>query len=81
MNLPTHTITCQTPAMNLPAHGTTSPDPHLHQSIQIIHTSCTKLAWARSLSLSDQACLAQAKLPRLSERATTSTELHFYLAL
>ncbi|QCE11430.1 hypothetical protein DEO72_LG10g2663 [Vigna unguiculata] len=59
--------------MNLPAHGTSSPYPHLHQSVQTIHTSCTKLAWARSLSLSDQACLAQAKLPRLSERATKVT--------
>ena len=27
MNLPVHIITCQTPSMNLPAHGTTSPDP------------------------------------------------------
>jgi len=27
MNLPVHTITCQTPSMNLPAHGTASPDP------------------------------------------------------
>jgi len=37
-----------------------------HQSIPTIHIDCTKLAWARSLSLSDQACLAQAKIPRLS---------------
>jgi len=59
--------------MNLPAHGTLSPDPHLHQSVQTIHISCTKLTWARSLSLSDRACLAQAKLPRLSERATKVT--------
>jgi len=34
MNLPVHTITCQPPSMNLPAHGTTSPDPYLHQSVQ-----------------------------------------------
>ncbi|QCE00200.1 hypothetical protein DEO72_LG7g1487 [Vigna unguiculata] len=27
MNLPVHIITCQTPSMNLPAHGTASPDP------------------------------------------------------
>ncbi|QCE03710.1 hypothetical protein DEO72_LG8g1735 [Vigna unguiculata] len=38
-----------------------------------LHTNCTKLAWARSLSLSDQACLAEAKLPRLSERAARFT--------
>jgi len=29
-----------------------------HQSVETLHTNCTKLAWARSLSLSDQACLA-----------------------
>jgi len=56
--------------MNLPAHGITSLDPRSHPCVQPIPTNCTKLAWARSLSLSDQACLAQAKLPRLSERAT-----------
>ena len=27
MNLSAHTITCQPPSMNLPAHGTASPDP------------------------------------------------------
>jgi len=37
-----------------------------HQNVQTIHINCTKLAWARSLSLSDQACLGQAKIPRLS---------------
>jgi len=58
--------------MNLPAHDTTSPDPRSHRCVQILHTSCTNLAWARSLSLSDQACLAQAKLPRPSERATVA---------
>ncbi|QCD95851.1 hypothetical protein DEO72_LG6g548 [Vigna unguiculata] len=56
--------------MNLPVHGTTSPDPRLHQCVQTTHINCTKLAWARSLSASDQVCLAYAKLPRLSERAT-----------
>jgi len=34
MNLPAHTITCQPPSMNLPAHGTASPGPHSHQSTQ-----------------------------------------------
>jgi len=29
MHLPTHIITCSPPSMNLPAHGTTSPDPSL----------------------------------------------------
>ncbi|QCE04140.1 hypothetical protein DEO72_LG8g2173 [Vigna unguiculata] len=67
MNLPAHTITCQTPSMNLPAHGTTSPYPYLHQSVQTIQQ--VTLAWARSFSLSDQTSLAQAKLPRLSKRA------------
>jgi len=47
-----------TPSMNLPAHGSASPDPRSHQCVQTIHTNCTKLAWARSLSLSNQACLA-----------------------
>ncbi|QCD93602.1 hypothetical protein DEO72_LG5g1677 [Vigna unguiculata] len=73
MNLPAHTITCHPPSMNLPAHGTASPDPRSHQCVQTIHTNCTKLAWARSLSLSDQVCLAQAKLPRLSKHATKVT--------
>jgi len=73
MNLPAHTITCQTPSMNLPAHGTASPDPRSHQCVQTRPTNCTKLAWARSFGLSDQACLAQDKLPRLSERATRVT--------
>jgi len=27
MNLLAHIITCSPPSMNLPAHGTTSPDP------------------------------------------------------
>jgi len=27
MNLPAHIITCSPPSMNLPAHGTPSPDP------------------------------------------------------
>jgi len=27
MNLPAHIITCSPPSMNLPTHGTTSPDP------------------------------------------------------
>jgi len=27
MNLPAHIITCSPPSMNLPAHGTASPDP------------------------------------------------------
>jgi len=70
MNLPAHTITCQPSSMNLSAHGITSPYPCSHQCVQAIPTNCTKLAWARSLSLNDQACLAQAKIPRLSERAT-----------
>jgi len=70
MNLPAHTITCQPPSMNLPAHGTTSPDPRFHQCVQTTHTNCAKLAWARSLSLNDQACLAKAKHSRLSEHAT-----------
>jgi len=43
--------------MNLPAHGTTSSNPRSHQCVQTIHTNRTKLAWAKSLSLSDQACL------------------------
>ena len=73
MNLLVHTITCQPPSMNLPAHGTASPDPRFHQCVQTTHTNDTKLTWARSLSLSNQACLAQAKLPRLSERATKVT--------
>ena len=29
MNLPAHIITCSPPSMNLPAYGTTSPDPSL----------------------------------------------------
>jgi len=29
MNLPAHIITCSPLSMNLPAHGTTSPDPSL----------------------------------------------------
>jgi len=39
--------------MNLPAHGTTSPNPRLHQRVQTTHTNYTIFAWARSLSLSD----------------------------
>jgi len=58
MNLPAHTITCQPPSMNLPANGSASPNPRSHQCVQTIHTNCTKLAWAISFSLSDQACLA-----------------------
>jgi len=29
MNLSAHIITCSPPSMNLPTHGTTSPDPSL----------------------------------------------------
>jgi len=33
MNLPAHIITCYPPSMNLPAHGTTSPDPSKASSL------------------------------------------------
>jgi len=33
MNLPAHIITCHPPSMNLPAHGTTSPDPRKASSL------------------------------------------------
>jgi len=29
MNLPAYIITCSPPSMNLPAHGTISPDPSI----------------------------------------------------
>jgi len=37
--------------MNLPAHGTTSPDPSQHQCVQTTHAAntCSIIAW-RSLS-------------------------------
>jgi len=38
MNLPVHIITCQTPSMNLPAHGTTSPDPSTTSLLVKTHT-------------------------------------------
>jgi len=40
MNLPAYIITCSPPSMNLPAHGTPSPDPSitsLHKSNPHLH--------------------------------------------
>jgi len=57
MILLAHTITCQPPSMNLPAHGTTSPDPRSHQCVPHIQTALNSLgledlAWAtRPVSL------------------------------
>ncbi|QCE00718.1 hypothetical protein DEO72_LG7g2008 [Vigna unguiculata] len=40
MNLPAHIITCHTPSINLPAHGTTSPDPSKASlSVKTSHTT------------------------------------------
>jgi len=39
MNLPAHIIMCSAPSMNLPAHGTTSPNPSPHQCVQTTHAS------------------------------------------
>ena len=35
MNPPVHIITCQTPSMNLPAHGTASPDPSITLKLKL----------------------------------------------
>jgi len=37
MNLPAHTIKCYPPSMNLPVHGTTSPDPSVASLLKITH--------------------------------------------
>ena len=46
-----------------------------HQSMPTIHIDCTKLAWARSLSLSDQVCLAQHNNSRLCSKTPEHTSI------
>jgi len=56
MNLLAHIITCSSPSMNLPAHGTTSPDPSIASLHKITHKQAidnSVIAW-RSLSVARQ---------------------------
>jgi len=57
MNLPTHINTCSPPSMNLPAHGTTSPDP----SLASLHTSNTHKPLPTALSPSGTPLLPGAR--------------------
>jgi len=50
MSLPTHTITRQPPSMNLPTHGTTSPDPRSHQCVQQYTQTALKLLGLETLA-------------------------------
>jgi len=48
MNLPAHIITCSPPSMNLPVHGTTSPDPSIASLLNATPTQvivCSIIAW------------------------------------